>query len=376
MGAAGPAIILVLSLAAMAFVGSLWLGYASDSYLGIVEDTAGGLDATHWPDFAPFDWFARLFQLAWLTVLWLVPAWLFALAIAPGWLAGGAFPQLFFLVFWLIVPVSLLSSMSAPSRLLVLYWPFLRRLAKHPLHIVGFYASSAGVLAAGIWCLVQGIYNDNNVWVLLAAPVVSAVIILHARLVGRLAYQVAYHTPEAKRSRKKKGRPPRAEDVQDPWVGPPPEAIPEIVPEVIDEPKPADEEEEDEWTTNKKAYGVRDDNPGSWEAAKAQPSYLEPSDPYEVLPPDEIAAPLLPQDGWRPVGADAATVEPPSELVSPVEQRLARRRQLPPRPTLLFVTGVYSFLLYERTLQSWVYMSLGGWLLIALARLARSVWIV
>src|SRR5687767_5927436 len=133
MGNAGPAIILVLSLAAIAFVGSLWLGYVSDAFLGVVQDTAGGLDAVHWPDFAPFDWFARVFYMAWLTMIWFVPSWLLALAIAPGWLrAPGGTAQLFFLVFWLIVPISLLSSMSAPSKLLVLYWPFLRRLAKHP----------------------------------------------------------------------------------------------------------------------------------------------------------------------------------------------------------------------------------------------------
>lgn len=389
MGNAGPAIILVLSIAAVGFIGSLWAGYVSDAYLNIVQETAAGLDDVHWPDIAVFDWFARLLHLGWLVVFWLVPSSFLAMAIAPAWLrAEGGFASLLFLVVWLLVPVSLLSSMSAPSRWFVLYWPFLRRLAKHPFHFLGFLISTAAVLGIGVVSCQYALWHASVTFIFIGALALCASAILHARLVGRMAYQVAYHTPEKNKKSQKKERLPRATEVEDPWAVPPEaeEQVLEIAPQILESHEPisaALDDEEDEFSPNKKPYGVLEDNPASWQKA-ATPSYVEPSEPYEALPPEEKAAFVMPMDGYKPVGADAETAERAVEVTktekarqpSPFEQRLARRRQLPPRPKMLFVSGVYSFLIYEGTLRAWLYMSLGAWMLIGLARLIRSVWIV
>ncbi|HYT92230.1 MAG TPA: hypothetical protein VEL76_26180, partial [Gemmataceae bacterium] len=114
-GAFGTSLIFLLLLAATAILGGMLLVSASHSFLVVVIGTAAGNDAVEWPDEPYFDWLGRALLLLWLTAFWLVPVGITAKVLAPVFLPDDpvlrvALPAV--PLFWLLFPVSVLSSLS------------------------------------------------------------------------------------------------------------------------------------------------------------------------------------------------------------------------------------------------------------------------
>src|SRR6516164_3140683 len=106
-------------------VGGYFAAYAAHSLLVVIEQTAAGFDAVVWPEDRILEYFWKPVYLAGLYILWLVPVALVAplLTIVPDaartWLLAGAV----FAIFWLVFPVSLLSSLSGESRFMIVRRP-------------------------------------------------------------------------------------------------------------------------------------------------------------------------------------------------------------------------------------------------------------
>ena len=142
VGAAGMAILFFMYLLAATILGIYVAGYAAHSFLTVVEDTAAGNDEVRWPHDPLVDWAWKFVYLGWLMLVWLVPA----LIVARIWAAGSppetAFAKTAGMVaalFWLLFPITLLSSLSASSRWFVFSPAILPRLAQRPGTVAMFY---------------------------------------------------------------------------------------------------------------------------------------------------------------------------------------------------------------------------------------------
>lgn len=144
IGSYGTAILVVSLLATAAIVGAYVLAYASHCFLTVLEQTAAGAQRIDWPDEPFHDWLWKTFYFLWLTAIWLIPisivVRLLDLLLAGKMAVAGG-------LFALVFPISLLSSLSASSKLVVLTWPVLRRLPAIGHRLPLFYLATAVLLA-------------------------------------------------------------------------------------------------------------------------------------------------------------------------------------------------------------------------------------
>lgn len=186
------AVIFVPALVGSVVFGFLFALYLAHHYLTVLQSTGAGARHVAWLSEPILDHFWKVFYLAWLIGLWLGPAWLlgrkFAGGAGPLWLKF-AVPLA---VFWLLYPVSQLSSLSGPTIWLPLVPGVVDRLARKPAVVLGFLVLSGGVLA---------LFGLGFYWVYLAdgierlvigCPVLVLSVYLYARLLGRLAFVLAF----------------------------------------------------------------------------------------------------------------------------------------------------------------------------------------
>src|SRR5262249_43533619 len=143
----GSAILFIVLLLLTTVFGAYVLVYAAHVFVTVAQQTAGGLDAVEWPRDPWYDWIARALHLGWLVVFWLVPLGFVLRAVGPESLGASAalwvgVPAAFF---WLLFPITLLSSFSAGSPWVLLRAEALVRMARCPAATLGFYLVSAPV---------------------------------------------------------------------------------------------------------------------------------------------------------------------------------------------------------------------------------------
>jgi hypothetical protein len=498
MGAAGIVILFVLSLVGATITGIYFAAFASHYYLVVVEETSAGIDQVKPPDEPYLDWLWKLLFFMWLIGFWVAPAAVLTAVLAPALVSGLAgFLLLLLGLLWLVVPLSLLSCLSGRTMFTIVHLGFLRRVVRHPGSLLLFYLMS-GVLLTGLGVLVYyAFFSLNGTAVLLVPPAAATVLLIHARLLGRIGWLVGYRTPDTKRKKPK----PVKTKVEDPWAVPE-EELPELKDlEVVGEDPPARErmsapvtaiqavkekksvsdvpasqpkkradvpdtgiregldpftadyaappaspktvapappaltapitaslppvEEEDEWTPNKKPYGLMDD-------AKARSTWVKPAEekplpeptspdeaedewtpnkkPYRVMdeaqakstwapPPDEsrllaeeaypltapegLTKPPVPLDGYAPVGSDApppdVIAESALEEASPIklsrfQMWLMNRRQPDPPPAYPMISGVFHFPWYPAMLGPWIYLTLLAFPFCLLLRMLVATW--
>src|SRR5204862_6537280 len=109
------------------FIVALYAGsYAAHIFLVPIDGTSSGYDEVTWPDEPYYDWAWKFFYLVWLVTLWGVPLLFYSRYELHTQTTSVALPRVvgaFVLTFWLLFPISMLSSMGAPSRWLVIYPP-------------------------------------------------------------------------------------------------------------------------------------------------------------------------------------------------------------------------------------------------------------
>jgi hypothetical protein len=367
MGAAGPAMIFVCLLLAAALVGTCLLVYAARCFGVIVEATAAGQDEVAWPDEPMVDWLGRAVHLCWLVAFWLLPvavllrllrhfnpqAPLALLLLAP------------LVLFWLLFPVSVLSSLSAHSR-----WVFFRPAVVGGLFRVfpgtaAFYFLSApllgGLAALGFVTFASGAF----LLVPVVAVAAAAGLFIYARLLGRLGWALgqiqapeqpepeapAEERPRPRRPPRKR-RPVRGVKTVDPW------AVPEREEAAPPEPAPGVE-----------AYGVADEpaRPAPRPRREGKRKKEPQEKGYELSGEAPPPLPETPLDGSPPVGEESEPVREAPD--SPARPR--RRGELGPRPAEApppahpFLQGVYTFPWYGTSLPPWLTVA-GGVLVMGL----------
>ena len=313
LGNVGQLIFFFFTLAASVTVGLFTITYAAHCFLTIVEDTAAGTDEVRWPDEPPTDWYGKPFYLLWLLFLPVVPAsgviLLFESEILEGPL--GILPLLLCIT-WLIFPLCLWSSLGASTSWLIVHFGMYRRVFRHPGLLGLFYLLTAPILVVAVALVYYGITSPSWLLLPLAAVTGSGLLFIYGRLLGRIAWKACQGLP----ARKKKKKRLRGLASHDPWAGPV-EAHDEQEPveEIVATPPPpkkrlgkstaaittvdpwatpaeppsipslpnssAEMEEEDEWTPNKKPYGLARPDTGGGPPSKPAPKPQARSDEEE-----------------------------------------------------------------------------------------------
>jgi hypothetical protein len=380
IAAAGKAITFMSATVMQTIVGLYVLGYGSHCFLVVLEQTASGVDDVRWPDEPLVDWLWKLFYLAWLTGMWFVPAWLLIDGIGPALIEsfpGLNFAQLVLACVWLLFPISLFSSLSANSRWVILRGEVLRRLAYHLVPLLVVYLVT-GLLLAG-WAGLTYAGLARYLWLLpLAALFGPAVLLVNARLLGRLSWLLNYRTP-AKRKRRKTKRPRKSERAilaADPWAVP---GTGDAAAEKTATVKPFEnlypwefpsiggdaEEPEVPPSLPVEGYRIRPTDwppgpaPGTARVEKVEPLALQP------LPPDPppVTGPIPPGDPLAPL-----------PKVSRYEEELAGHSEPPPPPRSPLWSGVYQFPWYPRCVGPWLRLSVGMLVAGAVAKVQLEFW--
>jgi hypothetical protein len=211
--------VFVPMLAATAIVaGAVWC-YVSHVFVVITEETAAGNDAVFMDDDPVYDWLWQGIYIGWFVAVWVVPAFLLGrivtMSIDDDW-RWYAVALIAFLVFWMAFPLSVLSSMAAESRMALFHVELFQRLGKRIGDVAVFYLLSGLLVALCVplvpWLLTGGGFLPYFV----APPILATVFVLYGRLLGRLAC-LARLTPIRSRRKKKKQKPKRGVEVNDPW---------------------------------------------------------------------------------------------------------------------------------------------------------------
>jgi hypothetical protein len=346
VGAFGNAILFVCFGVLLVIVGTYAVALATHCYLVVVQGTTAGIDRVEWPDEPIYDWILQALWLGGLVVISLALASIanriLAAAGVPDpmrlrWflLAGGAL--------WLFFPFSLLSSLASSSRWFIVSPRVFVRLLRLFPSVVVFYVAAGLLLALLGPILYVGLLLPKT-W--LALPVASAlggaVLLIHARLVGRLAWLLDQldrkpAAPKRKATTEgKRARPRRPAVVSDPWAVPPDDE-PEEAPPLA-------------------GYRVVEE-PVKEQPRHRSPTDLEPPDPYTVANAPPTPAGETPR---RPEGLDEHRVQREIEL---------RTRTPPnPPPALPMFSGVYTFPAYPTSTKVLVWLTVWGALTMAVMR--------
>ena len=332
----GEAILFVVTLAFWAVISIYLLVLAARTYVVIVQGTSAGIDRVEWPDEPIFDWILTALHFLGVSAILIMPAGFLSRALAEKLYPGDQTLRILVLVgpvVWAFFPIGLLSSMSGPSRWVVVSPRIIMGLLRIAPTMLVFYLFTGVLLAAVGWLGYQGLFSP--VWYVLPLAVLamSAIWMIHARLVGRLGWLVQQQRQAiAKPKRKsddKEQRPHkkrRSVSAEDPWADQEEEA-----------PPPA--------RSGSMAYKIVEVE----ESRPVIPSYVEPPpDPYDLS---------ATQDEPNPIPPEASRV--PDERV---EREIALRRREPPNPPpeSPLWSGVYQFPLYENCRKPLVYLLLIG----------------
>jgi hypothetical protein len=367
-----PAILFVVTLVALVIVATYVFGYASHCFLLVTQDTAAGNDEVVWPDDPVYDWIWKGYYLAWLIGFWMFPVMLILGLVNPGPVvfqlgpsrpAAAVSPGFWFVVvatvvLWLWFPLSLISSLSAQSMWVVFSPALLPRLSRSAGTLALFYAASGVLLAC---CTALALFALDPRWRLLilsptptgarvsrlitlaAAPACAAGWLIYARLLGRLAWQlgtvrVPQPEPPPKKRRRRAAPAPRAHD---PWK-PLPDDQPIRTPEGEVEP-----------------YGLTND-----------PEPVRRPAPVEEDGPRPIITPEGEVHGYEMTDEEPPP-PPPAEKPEEWLQKRAERKPPPQRPQL---DGVYTFPWYPTTVQAWLKLAAGFFVVGMLTRAVIGLW--
>jgi hypothetical protein len=199
------AVIFVPALAGTVIFGFAFALFAAHAYLTVLQSTGSGSREVGWTSEPILDHFWKVFYLAWLIGLWLGPAYLVGRAYTAGSESAWLRLAVPLAVFWLLYPLSQLSSLSASTIWVPLHPDVFARLVQRPGAVIGFLVLSGAVLAVfGVafkWTfLTEGRYD----LLLIGCPLLIISGLLYGRLLGRLAYSLMFTKKFLLRKKKKK----------------------------------------------------------------------------------------------------------------------------------------------------------------------------
>jgi hypothetical protein len=380
------AVIFVPALAGCVIFGFVFALFAAHHFMTAVQSTGSGAKDVVWMSEPILDHFWKVFYLAWLIGLWLGPAYLIGRAYTAGSESAWLKLAVPLAVFWLCYPVSQLSSLSGSTIWIPLHPDVFARLAQKPGVVLGFYLLSAAVLAVfGVafkWVfLTAGQYE----LLLAGTPLLIAAGLAYGRLIGRLAFVLAFTKPLMERRKKRKpdgDEPPkddrpaarRTDDEEEP---PLPERFrqpSELPPIQTPDEGPLtgyDLKMDDEPPAPKKPRRVRA------EAVEAEPAEDRPR-PAAKPKPERPRRRADDDEDTTPYGVNAPEVEPeeraPPEVVKPsaAEMRLLSRDGAAKPPKEAWSARLFLFLVQPETLSVIAVLSLMCGLVGLMVRIARA----
>ena len=351
------AINFVVLLVAATISGAFLLVFAAHIFVTIAQQTAGGLDEIAWPKDPWYDWIGKALHLGWLVAFWLVPLGLILRVIGPQTLAASAalYVGVPAALFWLLFPITLLSSFSAGSPWVLLRPEALRRMARCPSDTFGFYLATALLCPAGGAALYFTLADER----FYALPVLATVLFLYARLIGRysrLLGRVRLKGGEPKADREAR-RAAKGAKVEDPWGTAAKGTKKERPKKKKKKPAPAahdpwaipekEAKGETEQTEEAETYGIATDE------ARRSERKARSRRPWK----DTRSVPR----SRRPPRRRCRSTEPPPVELSRIQAE--RETPLPARP---LVDGVFAFPWYPGNIAMWALLTLLflGWGLI------------
>jgi hypothetical protein len=338
------------------------LFYVMRCFLVVVQGTAAGADSFPWPEETIIDWVGQSVGLVGLVLIWLIPVGITSQILRDTWLVDDPATRVLLMalpVLWIFFPVGALSSLSSLSP-----WVFFRpviasRMLRMFPSLLFFYLSTGLVGLLGVGSFYQATIGGKPQLLLLAVPLCATMVLVYARLLGRLGWMIRQFGPlpvtkARKRATKKKPQQLRKKiKVKDPWSAP------------VEEPEPPPPKRE-----LKPWQNVGDDIPYELADSKKPPRQEEEKrPPKRIRPLDEEEL-----DALKGFGV-AEPLPPPLEKREPEELAPAyRARPLPrkPEPKIAWplLKGVYDFPWYASNLSAWTYLLFGflvvGLLLIGL----------
>jgi len=359
--------IFVSLLGFVVIVGAYVLAYAGHCLLVVVQATAAGADEVTWPDEPIIDWLQRSMFLAILLVIWLFPAFTLSRALNEIWLPRAGTLRFLLLAMpgvWLIFPIGLLSTLSAQSPWVVFRPLILWQMVRLIPSTFGFYLSTAGVMAVASALWYAALFGGIVALVPVAAVVGAGLVLIYARLLGRMAWLIQRLPLPASRSRPaalpkeaaKKYKRRLQPDPDDPRNQPEPE------PETTGR---------DPWGhayERVEGYGTSSQAETEAEEGLARDPWgreVEREEGYEAspepLPPPPSEPPL---DGHPAIGYDESEErEDARETESEVPRKKKRKLRPTPRlpePAVPLFTGVYEFPCYTSIRKAMLWLSFGG----------------
>lgn len=367
MAGAGPVIIFMFFFAGGAIWTLLFVTFTAHYFLTVVIDSSSGNDEVHFPVGTFVEWLWKPAFCLWILAFWVITG---GVLLAP--LSFGSAE--FFVIglatlVWLMYPVGVLSALYTQNWIFFVHPMLVGRMLRHfgaftYVHLVSLFSAA---LCVG---LLIGVFTHSFFWAMPTAFVLPTALLFYARHWGRFAWLALNFAPR-RRKRRRAIVPPLLgnEDVPELDVeevsvasegicaGLPP-AIPHtilantVAPSTAIQasaaPVPAApssiapvpttpmvNEEEDEWSTNKKPYPLLDAV-----GKREVPLYDEPEDN-------------------KPISLAQYYDEKARQEKEEQKRKHAARNYLPPSskrtPTFqsaLFF-GVWKFMLYRHTLRVW-----------------------
>ena len=172
-------------LVMVAITGAYVLVHTAFCFVSVALETAAGLDKWDWKFGLFADWIGQALHLLWLIFLSLFPVIvvLHCLPLASATVSTARNILVPSALFCLLFPIFLLSSYSANSLWVLFHFEVIQRMARRLPTVLGFYVLSAPVCLAGGAAL----YATLVGWRFYALPVLATVLLIYARLIGRMA---------------------------------------------------------------------------------------------------------------------------------------------------------------------------------------------
>jgi hypothetical protein len=345
-------LIFIIVAVAQVVVSFIVFSYAAYSFLETLVGTASGDDEVIWPGDPLPDWIWKLWYMLWIVGIWAVPVY-FLLGLFHR-LTPAQFAVVLSALLWLIFPMSLLSSLSGPSRWLILRRSVVRSLLKYSGTLALFYAVTGVIFVVAGGAGYLALFGELIYWVPVAAACSAIAFLLYARLLGRMALLISLNPAGVSGG----DHPDQPEEAADGLPSQPevdaseaaqpaavePQAVPVTVPTQLDgpskEPEPL----------------LPVEMPASTSAAPAEALRSETdAETYSLAPPEATAPPSVP---------DYAPVQRPAKE----EFKLAVSYDVPPPPKWPLWEGVYSFPFYKTSLSALFFLMFGFFAVIGLFR--------
>lgn len=384
------AVIFMPALAASAIVGFVFLMFAANYYLQVMQSTGAGARDVEWTSEPFVDNFWQVFYLGWLIGLWLGPTYFIGRAVAAdadaGWLKV-AVPLAFL---WVMYPISQLSSLSASTIWLPLHPDVFARMAQKPGAVLGFLLWSALTLVVfGVALRWTFGTKGQSELLIVGAPLLVASGLIYGRLVGRLAFALTY--TESLFGKRKKKKPKAAAPPPAPRPDPKPapkrtraaavEPDVELVPEVEESPEPPPIRTPEGEVTGYGVFFADDAPPKPRKRVVAEVDETPPpprkkdrkrpasEKRREWTEEDEDANPYgVGEAEVTPEPAKATTVVKPSEM----EMRLMAKDDSPKPPKATWHPQLLQFLIQPSTLPVLGLLVVVCWVAGFFVRLARE----